>query len=95
MIEALIRLTLPIRLFCVVEAFDEVAQAFGGIRRKVEDVREPVFVEQTPDELDIQDRPRDECGARVDIAAQTAREIVQRHDLVTACQERDRQRASR
>ena len=72
----------------VVEPFDEVAQAFGGERREVEDVREAVLVEQTTHELDVQDRSLDERRARADVAAQAARQIVERDDLVAAREER-------
>ena len=89
LIAALIRLTLPIRLFCVVEALDEVAQAFGGVRREVVDVRRSgVRSKRRPTSSTSRIDPATNVARASDVAAQAAREIVQRHDLVAARQQR-------
>jgi hypothetical protein len=61
-----------------------MAQAFGGVCRKVKDVREAVGREQPRKKRRIEYRPLDERRALRHIVPEAAAQVVDTHDLVPA-----------
>jgi hypothetical protein len=68
----------------VVEALDEVTQAFGGIRGEVVDVIEALFGEQPVDQRVINHAAADECGCRRYVLAKAATQVVEDRDVMAA-----------
>ncbi len=72
----------------VVEALDEVAQAFRGVGGEVIDVREADAREQAIDGVGIRDAAVHEAGGCRDVLAEPAAEIVEDVHLVSTSNER-------